>query len=79
MRVSIAFIFMSSGIYQFDLHNKTCGALVNLQWIINRNQIQNRASLALVMVIGSACLLVFFFQKTYLLPDVFIIEREVVN
>ena len=49
--------FMFSNFYQLELHNKAHVALANLQWIMCKNRIENRTSLALVMVIGSACLL----------------------
>ena len=44
--------------YEVDLHNKTRVALANLQWNLYQKQIENWTSHDLVMVIGSACLLI---------------------
>ena len=47
---------MFSNLYRLDLHKRTC---VALRWDICKNRIENRASVDLVMVLGSAGLLVF--------------------
>ena len=46
--------FMSSTFYRLDVHNKTHVALAS----ICKNRIENETSFDLVMLIGSACLLI---------------------
>ena len=48
--------FMLSSFYRLDLHNKTTKLLLHQQ--IYKNQIENRTSPNLVMVIGSACFVI---------------------
>ena len=50
--------FMFSNFYWFTLHNQTCVALANLRWSMTKDWIENQTSLNLVMVIGSAYLLI---------------------
>ena len=47
---------MFSNFYQLDLNNKTHVALVNIRWNICR--IETQISPNLVMIMGSACLLI---------------------
>ena len=44
--------------YRIDLHSKTHAAWLNRWWNIRKNRIEYRTSPDLVMVIGSACLLI---------------------
>ena len=69
--------FMFSNFYQLYLHNITRVALANLPCTLCKTQIENRISLDLVMVIGSACLLISY-HDTQVLPSVFIVECIVV-
>ena len=55
MRVLFGSFFLFSNFYQLYLQNKCCVALANLWWSISKNQIDNWASLDLVMDIQSAC------------------------
>ena len=50
---------MFSNFYRLDLHNKIHVAFSKFMMELLQNQIENWTSLDLVMVIGSACLLVF--------------------
>ena len=74
----IWFVFTFSNIYWLDLRNQTFVALENLRCSIHKNWIDNRASLDLVMVIGSARLSIPY-KNTLVLPIVFAIECEVVS
>ena len=53
MRVLFGSIFVSSNFYQLDLHN---------MMMHQRNRTQNQTFLDLVVVIGSACLLIFLIE-----------------
>ena len=59
MWVLFGSFFMFSNFYELDSHNNICVAPTNLRWNICKNRIENRSSPYLVMVIGSACLLIF--------------------
>ena len=50
--------FMFFNLHWLDLHNKTCVALVDRRWSINKNQIEKQTFLDLVTVIESAWLLI---------------------
>ena len=50
---------MFSNFYRLDLNNKIHVAFSKFMMELLQNQIENWTSLDLVMVIGSACLLVF--------------------
>ena len=50
---------MFSNFYRLDLYNKIHVAFSKFMMELLQNQIENWTSLDLVMVIGSACLLVF--------------------
>ena len=69
--------FTFSNFYQLLLHNKSLVALTNLWLKISKNRIENQTSHALVMVVKSACLLIFEVD-TWVLPLVFTIESRVV-
>ena len=59
MWVLFGSFFKFSNFYKLDSHNNICVAPTNLRWNIFKNRIENRSSPYLVMVIGSACLLIF--------------------
>ena len=59
MRVLFGSIFVSSNFYQLDLHN---------MMMHQRNRTQNQTFLDLVVVIGSACLLIFLIDHYMGLP-----------
>jgi hypothetical protein len=56
--VLLGSIFMFSNFYRVSSHYETCGALANfMQRSINTNWIENRTMLVLIIIIGSAHLL----------------------
>ena len=77
MWVLLGSFFMFSNFYQFYSHLKNHIASSNLRWNVCKNRIENRIFLDLVMVIGSACLLISKLD-TWVLPFVSFIEYRVV-
>ena len=77
--VLFGLFFMFSNFYQWDLHNKLCLPLANLQLCVNKYRIEDEISPIIYLWLLEVHVCWFLNLNTHILPIVFIIECEVVN